>query len=107
MTRVQVPGFNEDELVVVFEIKHRKIVDCVVDDTWANRKFKGRAKCHNDDAFNIREGRSLALNRALEKRDAWYDREINNTINDYITFHDQGESIIKNKLKGKLKNINQ
>ena len=63
------------DYTVYFETKG-KVVHCYIQDFFVEKEFKGKSVCNNLDTFNQKEGMEIAFNKAISKRDSFYDKMI-------------------------------
>jgi len=74
-----------NKFVVRFrEYAARKVV-CEIEDMYAVEIFKGVARCHKVDTFDLIEGRKLAFKRAMAKRDKYYEGMMREYMREYLT----------------------
>ncbi len=80
---------NNVKYYVKFVEEPRKIT-CTIfsegnDVIFNNQTFQGVAKCHPDDEYSIYKGHEMAFERALEKHNKTYARNLNNFMTRRLT----------------------
>jgi len=75
---------NVESYSVYFEEKG-KLTFCYIDDSYTRKIFKGKSVKHDQDIANTVDGRKFAFDRAMERRDAFYNRLLKRVTENIIS----------------------